>query len=410
MLVTQSTPRLTLSDLNGFIQSARSEDTTLEFKQKLYGVSDDDKKEFIKDVSAMANSIGGHIVIGIVEDEGCASTFDPISNVDLDAEILRLQSLCENCIEPNLVGLDMHHVDVPGGRILVVKVPRSLTAPHRANSKKSKLFYQRNSRSVSPMDVNQLRQAFVQTETALERAQKLSGQWAHEVRRKLTEQRRDAVELAIRRKSSAEEQDDLHENGPNDGVMLLHFISIGNLNNNTSLSIDALEVAPQHFRPFLTDGNKDRAFNLDGLKYFATGVDADLYTQLHRNGSVEMVFEKLLWQEDGKRELLGNRIVEAIKDSLSRIFKGFQKLDAQPPFFVKLQFLQVKNSTLDTGSPHNFWRQGRGVVTQSDLILNGVLLSDYPNEEKMEKLYRNLVDPLWNAYGSRGCPIPFHDD
>jgi predicted HTH transcriptional regulator len=44
-----------------------TESRELEFKEKL-GKSDQDVKEFLKDVSAMANATGGDLIYGIVQD------------------------------------------------------------------------------------------------------------------------------------------------------------------------------------------------------------------------------------------------------------------------------------------------------------------------------------------------------
>ncbi len=56
------------ADLQRLVDEGRREDIQLEFKQALPGNSDDGKKEFLKDVTAMSNSSGGDIIYGIRED------------------------------------------------------------------------------------------------------------------------------------------------------------------------------------------------------------------------------------------------------------------------------------------------------------------------------------------------------
>jgi len=59
---------ITEADLQRLVDEGRREDVQLEFKQALPGNSDEGKKEFLKDVTAMANSSGGDIIYGVRED------------------------------------------------------------------------------------------------------------------------------------------------------------------------------------------------------------------------------------------------------------------------------------------------------------------------------------------------------
>src|SRR6267143_4511428 len=59
---------ITEANLHSLVTEGRREDAQLEFKLTLPGSSDEEKKEFLKDVSAMANSQGGDIIYGIRDD------------------------------------------------------------------------------------------------------------------------------------------------------------------------------------------------------------------------------------------------------------------------------------------------------------------------------------------------------
>ena len=61
------------SDLLELIDGKVPEDHRLDYKRDIYGQSDKDKKELLKDVSAFANVSGGTIVIGIDEAAGVAA-------------------------------------------------------------------------------------------------------------------------------------------------------------------------------------------------------------------------------------------------------------------------------------------------------------------------------------------------
>ncbi|MHC5825146.1 MAG: AlbA family DNA-binding domain-containing protein, partial [Nostoc sp.] len=55
------------NDIDALIYNGVAETRTLEYKEKLSGNSDDDKKEFLADISSFANASGGDIIYGIQE-------------------------------------------------------------------------------------------------------------------------------------------------------------------------------------------------------------------------------------------------------------------------------------------------------------------------------------------------------
>lgn len=59
---------ITEADLQRLVDEGRRQDIQLEFKQALPGNSNDARKEFLKDVTTMANSSGGDIIYGIREE------------------------------------------------------------------------------------------------------------------------------------------------------------------------------------------------------------------------------------------------------------------------------------------------------------------------------------------------------
>ena len=59
----KSIDTITEADLQALVSEGRREDSQLEFKLTLPGSTDDEKREFLKDVSAMTNSQGGDIIL-----------------------------------------------------------------------------------------------------------------------------------------------------------------------------------------------------------------------------------------------------------------------------------------------------------------------------------------------------------
>jgi predicted HTH transcriptional regulator len=58
--------KITEADLQNLIAAKVGESTYLDYKQQTYANSDDARSEFLADISAFANTLGGDIVIGCV--------------------------------------------------------------------------------------------------------------------------------------------------------------------------------------------------------------------------------------------------------------------------------------------------------------------------------------------------------
>jgi len=61
---------ITTADIQSLIDNQVAENRSMEYKEALPGNSDDEKKEFLADLSSFANAGGGDIIYGLVESEG----------------------------------------------------------------------------------------------------------------------------------------------------------------------------------------------------------------------------------------------------------------------------------------------------------------------------------------------------
>lgn len=153
------------ADLAMLVTSNVAEGRSLEFKRDLPGTSDADVKEFLADVTSLANAQGGDAVFGIEEKNGAASRLAGLSLQDADAAILRLENILRDGIEPRLAGVRIRWIQLRSGNgVIVLRAPASLRSPHRVRFKNSGRFYSRNSRGKYEMDTHELRQAFNESE------------------------------------------------------------------------------------------------------------------------------------------------------------------------------------------------------------------------------------------------------
>lgn len=158
---------ITRADLQNLVGVAR-EDKTLEFKVELPGKAASDAVPFLAGVSSLANSAGGDFVLGIAAKDGLAESVPGVAILNIDAEKLRLEQMLSNGLEPRLPRLDIRAVPCAEKRyVLIIWISRSWVGPHRvrANDK----FYGRNSGGKYPLDVGELRTAFVLSESVAER-------------------------------------------------------------------------------------------------------------------------------------------------------------------------------------------------------------------------------------------------
>jgi predicted HTH transcriptional regulator len=81
---------ITREDLQALVDNGVREQRRIEFKLSVGG-SDDDKREFLGDVSSFANASGGDLLVGVDAEDGVATRLAGIPNADVDGEILRLE-------------------------------------------------------------------------------------------------------------------------------------------------------------------------------------------------------------------------------------------------------------------------------------------------------------------------------
>lgn len=135
----------TEDDILSLIRNKIGESNTLEYKScDSLGRTDGKKREISKDVSAFANSAGGTIVYGVIENsshepESIDVGYDPS---DISGEWL--EQVINSNIERRIGGVIINPVSLPNtrpGRMLyVVYVPESALAPHMAADDR---FYRR---------------------------------------------------------------------------------------------------------------------------------------------------------------------------------------------------------------------------------------------------------------------------
>lgn len=111
------------------VEQGIAETDDLDWKSALPAAKGLPLSDFPKDVAAMANSGGGTIVYGVVEEAKAAKERQDVGDLDETHE-RSLRSAAVTAISPPVFGLEIHRLGTDGQRAVVVIVPASIDGPH----------------------------------------------------------------------------------------------------------------------------------------------------------------------------------------------------------------------------------------------------------------------------------------
>jgi hypothetical protein len=368
------------SDIDGLVAAKTAERRTLEYKESLPGGTDDEKKEFLYDVSSFANAAGGDLIFGISDEKGtdgrptgvpqCA-TGVAIANVS--AEIARLENMLRSGVAPRIPSVQFR--DVPGfpaGHVLILRIQKSWAAPHMVTFKNVSRFYSRNSTGKYPLDVYEIRSAFALSEALPERI------------RQFRRERLAAI-------AAGETPIPL----PVGGKLILHIVPIASL--SSTATVDVRLAAPPNVvetpRP-LASPSWDTRFNFDGLLTFNTRLSS--YVQLFRSGAIEAIDTELLTPFGPYGDFVSTGAFEKRTLEGVALYVEFQKrLGLTPPFFVLISFLGVRGFKASTG-PSTLSGYS---IDRDSLILPDVMI------ESLDSPIAQVLKPVFDTVAqSAGLP------
>lgn len=122
---------ITLEDIEFLKNQQIPESFYMEYKQQVWGKSDEETREMLKDVSSFANASGGIIIVGVSATENsCIENIIGIENAE--EEESRIMACCLASIEPRIYGLQIRRFDCGNSReILLLYIPNSFNTPHQ---------------------------------------------------------------------------------------------------------------------------------------------------------------------------------------------------------------------------------------------------------------------------------------
>lgn len=379
-MINKDIEQVTKDDLQTLVDNAVLERKTLEYKQALPRNSDSAKKEFLADVSSFANASGGDLIFGITENKktGAPKSLDGLSIENPDQEILRLENTIRDGIEPRIPSISTRSIPLDSAKVaLIIRVPKSWSAPHRVIWGGHDKFFSRSSNGKYPLDVSELRSAFNLSETMTERIRNF---------------RLDRISKIYANETPVP----FHDNPK----IVLHLIPIISFNPAQAYDISRVASGDVRMVPIYSSGWNNR-YNLDGFLVYSRGEGgkAHSYVQLFRNGIIEAVEGLLL--EPHKEQLLIPSIAyeQQLIRSLTEYLSILKALNVEPPIFIFLTLLDAKGYTMGIDT-WRYWVHERHTIDRDVLPLPEVMIDNY--EDSAEKILKPCFDSIWNACGFAG--------
>lgn len=372
--------KLSEADVQRLLDYSVGESIHLDYKRQNYETS----KEFLKDISSMANTLGGDLLIGISEADGVPQSIVPLVG-DRDKDVQRLEQLALHGLEPRIRNLQIKPIPLTaGGYLILVRVPRSYAAPHRVIVDNSARFYARAGTTTYEPNVEQLRQMFTAAPLIAEKIKAFHAD-------RLIRITAGETPIAM--------------NGA--GKLVIHVVPFPAFTDGSMMDLIARLSVGAHV-PVPPDevGHLPRqSVNLDGyLNYTDTSSHSDArmaYAQFFRNGVIEGVAD--LRTDDGSSSrFVGVPFVQLVVDKVRQYLATADHYDMGLPAYVFLSLCNASNTVYRYPVPAGGFQEtdpfGREIIALPEIYVDSF-------DVDVAKAMRPAFNVLWNAFGHHHCDV-----
>jgi hypothetical protein len=386
-MIRKKLDEIEVDDLKSLVINNVLERKTLEYKAELSDNSDYAKKELLADISSLANTDGGDLVLGIKESGGTLQADIGLTVANLDSEIARLENIIRDGIAPR-INLEIRSIEIEKGKtVIILRTKASLEGPHRVIFKSHDKFYKRNTNGKYPIDVNELRAAFIQ-----------SGELTERIRR-----------FRSARISDIKAADTPFLLADNSNFIAIHVLPLSAFTTSFRISSETLSAINEMkynslFSPFYCSGWNQR-INLDGVVVYSGDNqrmgDKDpivrTYTQLYKDGKIEAVENSIIaYRRSEDKKILPMYTIEGkTMEYISKMLQLYSVIEIQPPYFVFVSIVGIKGFTVSV--PDNYWLLDTCPIVQSDLLLPEIIIDSLTDD--LQRKIRPVFDMIWNAGG-----------
>jgi len=416
--------QLNEEDFQALIDNKERESSILEYKQEISG-TDHEKKEISKDISAMANTEGGYLVIGIQEDDGQASVIvgTPKTIGRQPVEVWIENVLITNvrpkiAITPKVITL----VSIPGRVLVVIHIPQSPKRPHMVITNGRNTYYTRHNYQATYADEHEVRSMFLESKSLGDEMKIFLGS------RNLNDPSDSNFAITPLSKQLSKSLRQLRELPENfNGNPFVLFVACPRYLE------ERVDIASSDFRAWLDENNKVNllGLNIDFLDYNKI-VSADSirsineiqseeeqnrlpyrYTEVFRNGYLENgISSEIMWpyKELGLMFQIAyfTTAFWLFMKFIRNLYENIGYLDEINLIVALVDVENItlhgfgnKNETTKWVQPYDFSYRFDKMPTcrQKNIRIEKSVLASELNEEHIEKIVRDMSKRVSNAFG-----------
>lgn len=381
---------LTTDHVARLITDQIEEHRQLDYKYALPGSSEEDRREFAKDVVAMANTSGGILLYGIQELEkngaktGIPSAVVATGERSNDEIVRRLTSMIQSNTDPPLTSCEVQVVPTTPGPVIAVGIPKSVLAPHGVKVGGAPQYWRRADRQNYPVSTNELRGLFLERD-----------QWDREIeefRRLRIDRAREARTVRGTAFTAA---------------AFMHVLPLGRLRESVPLLPHTARLATVEV-PGLGHTHDSRP-NLDGwLRWSNRPGEDTAYIQWFRCGGVELGTKKChyLNRQDGWNALSSGFGLHAIRFARSSVSVMTETLGIEYPLVILLSVTDMHGGEIRVEPGHDlgpYYDPPRFKFDDSEILLPPILLPD--GQTDVKSAVTDSLDVLWQAAGFPKCHL-----
>jgi hypothetical protein len=370
---------VSLSDVKRLIDDAVPESLHVDYKQELHLDNRDEKKEFLRDITAFANAEGGLLVYGVKEDRDSNGKPNGVPGVapgttlsNRDAGILSIEHLLKDGIDERLPSFELQALLVSDSNyIVLIRIPPSLRSPHMVVLGGERRFYIRMNGGKQDMSTAQLRDVVMKTQSIEERVQTF-------------------VDNRLERLSAL---------GGGRPYWALHLVPL--LRSAGTIDVTQEETIQTLERVLIIGGGRTQHC-LEGYKFYQYDANVPFTHALaFRDGAFEFFDQESVSPQDGEKYFASRPVHELVARCLKSGLSIYESGPLVAPLAVCLTFVGLEGYQVFSG-----FRQEQVTGPAEPISCEPVIVTDAATDANA--VLKPFMDVVWNALGRPRCPA--YDD